>query len=237
MAERRSSRWTHGWPAIAAVGALVVAIGFAIGVVAGIGWQEPGLVVGYLTGQTEEIEWGVDAGKAAEQGELAADAAADEPPSVAAPPPLGQRSAAAERPARVAEDAAAADRAAPASDGDRAPRGASDGDGAPRSASDGERGGSTARSAPAPEARTAAQPSAAGFAVQVGAFSEKSAAEALASSLRARGYPVYLSPSDAKPASWRVRVGPMSTRPEAEQTARRLETAEKLPTWVLGEGA
>jgi len=69
----------------------------------------------------------------------------------------------------------------------------------------------------------------------VGAFSEKSAATALADSLRAKGYTVYLAPTDGKPTSWRVRVGPVGTRPEAEKAARRLETAEKLPTWVLGE--
>jgi cell division septation protein DedD len=46
---------------------------------------------------------------------------------------------------------------------------------------------------------------------------------------------VYLAPTEGEPTSWRVRVGPHRTRPEAERTARRLETAEKLPTWVLGE--
>jgi cell division septation protein DedD len=85
------------------------------------------------------------------------------------------------------------------------------------------------KTAPAPKQGVA------GFAVQVGAFSEKSAAQALAESLRAHGYPVYLSPTEGAPTSWRVRVGPMGTRPEAEKTARKLETAEKLPTWVLGE--
>ncbi len=69
----------------------------------------------------------------------------------------------------------------------------------------------------------------------MGAFSEKRAAQALADSLRAHGYPVYLSPTESDPANWRVRVGPLSTRPEAETAARRLEATEKLPTWVLGE--
>jgi cell division septation protein DedD len=69
----------------------------------------------------------------------------------------------------------------------------------------------------------------------VGAFSEKSAAKTLADSLRARGYRVYLAPTEDQPTSWRVRVGPVATRPEAEKAARKLETAEKLPTWVLGE--
>ena len=163
-----------------------------VGVIAGITWEEPGLVVGYLSGQTEGISWGVEA-EGLEAGGLAADGAISEPPSVAASPPLGLRKA---------PDAAVSDRA--------------------RSGA----GAGVASARPA-----------AGFAVQVGAFSEKSAARALANSLRAHGYPVYLSPTEGDPASWRVRVGPLGTRPEAEKAARRLETTEKLPTWVLGEGS
>ena len=124
---------------------------------------------------------------------------AADPPSVAAPPPLGSR----EKP-----DAAVSD---------RAPSGA----GAARAGSD----------------AADATPPTSGFAVQVGAFSEKRAAQSLADSLRERGYRVYLSPTESDPASWRVRVGPHATRPEAEKTARRLESAQKLPTWVLGEGS
>jgi hypothetical protein len=200
MADRRSreSTWKHGWPSIIAVVVVVVAAGFAVGVIAGITWEEPELVVGYLSGQTEGIDWGVGA-EDPEVGGLAADGAIPEPPSVAAAPPLGLR----ETP-----DAAVSDRA-------RSGAGA---------------GVASARKA----APTSAQPTA-GFAVQVGAFSEKSAARALADSLRGHGYPVYLSPTEGDPTKWRVRVGPLSTRPEAEKTARRLEAAEKLPTWVLGE--
>jgi cell division septation protein DedD len=200
MAERRSreSTWKHGWPSIIAVGVVVVAAGFAVGVVAGITWEEPGLVVGYLGGQTEGINWGGEA-EGPEAGDLVAEGAIPEPPSVAAPPPLGLRKA---------PDAAVPDRA-------RSEAGAG-------------------VSAALPAAPTSTRP-AAGFAVQVGAFSEKGTAQALADSLRAHGYPVYLSPTEGDPASWRVRVGPLGTRPEAEKAARRLETAEKLPTWVLGE--
>ncbi|MCH8083758.1 MAG: SPOR domain-containing protein [Myxococcales bacterium] len=200
MAERKTSRstWRHGWPSIFAVGGVVVAAGFAVGVIAGITWEEPGLVVGYLSGQTEGINWGGDA-EGPEAGELAADGAISQPPSVAAPSPLGLRKV---------PDAAVSDRAPSAAGA----------------------GVSAAREATPTSTRRAA-----GFAVQVGAFSEKSSAQALADSLREDGYPVYLSPTEGDPASWRVRVGPLGTRPEAEKTARRLETAEKLPTWVLGE--
>jgi len=200
MAEQRAreSSWRHGWPSVIAVVSVVVAVGFAIGVIAGITWEEPGLVVGYLSGQTEGVEWRVGGGDP-EADVLTPDGALPESPSVAAPPPLGLHRAP----------------AAAASERENAPA---------RAEADSAR-----KVAP-----TAAQ-SPAGFAVQVGAFSEKSAAKALADSLRSRGYAVYLSPTEGAPASWRVRVGPMNTRPEAEKTARRLETTEKLPTWVLSE--
>jgi cell division septation protein DedD len=200
MADRRSreSTWKHGLPSVIAVVVVMVAVGFTVGIIAGITWEEPALVVGYLGGQTEEIDWGVGAEDPEADG-LAADGAISEPPSVAAAAPLGLR----EKP-----DAAVSDRAK-----SRAGAGVA----------------STRKAAPASTAPTA------GFAVQVGAFSEKSAAQALADSLRANGYPVYLSPTEGASANWRVRVGPMSTRPEAEKAARRLETGEKLPTWVLGE--
>ncbi len=197
MAEKKSeSSWKQGWPAAIAVVSVVVAAGFAIGVIAGITWEEPGLVVGYLSGQTEGVEWSVGA-EDPEVDELAAGAAVPEPPSVAAPPPLGLREI-------------------------------------PNAAIP-ERARTQSSAASAPKAVTTAARPAAGFAVQVGAFSEKSAAKKLADSLRARGYAVYLAPTEANPISWRVRVGPVATRPEAEKTARRLEAAEKLPTWVLGE--
>ncbi len=200
MAERRAreSSWKNGWPAALAVISVVVAAGFAVGVIAGITWEEPGLVVGYLSGQTEGVEWRAATEKP-ESGDLSAEAALAAPPDVAAPPPLGQR--------RAAEPAAP------------------------------ERVQSSPPARPAAPQKAAVAPTqpGAGFAVQVGAFSEKSAAQALADSLRARGYPVYLSPTDASPKSWRVRVGPLATRPEAEKMASKLKAAEKLPTWVLGE--
>jgi len=34
---------------------------------------------------------------------------------------------------------------------------------------------------------------------------------------------------------WRVRVGPIGGKAEAEQTARRLKVEQDLPTWVLRE--
>lgn len=81
-------------------------------------------------------------------------------------------------------------------------------------------------------------PEGGGFAVQVGAFAERSAAEHLAESLRAKAFSVYISPgAKAGEARWRVRVGPLASREQAERTAARLKRDEKLPTWVLSEDA
>ena len=72
--------------------------------------------------------------------------------------------------------------------------------------------------------------------MQVGALADAASAEQLAVKLRARGFPVYVAPS-AEPGSkrWRVRVGPVATREQADEVAARL-AREKLPTWVLAEG-
>ena len=123
-----------------------------------------------------------------------ADGAIPEPPSVAAPPPLGLR----ETP-----DAAVSDRA-------RSGAGA---------------GVASARKA----APTSTQPTA-GFAVQGWAHSRRRVPRRHSRIRCARTVIRCIClRRRAILANWRVRVGPLSTRPEAEKTARRLEAAEKLP--------
>jgi cell division septation protein DedD len=38
-----------------------------------------------------------------------------------------------------------------------------------------------------------------------------------------------------KEPRWRVRVGPVKTRAEAESLSARLKREQKLPTWILSE--
>lgn len=103
--------------------------------------------------------------------------------------------------------------------------------------------GVTEREDPEPRVRAeetapSSSPAGEGFAVQVGAFAERAAAERLAESLRAKGLSVYISAGAKEGAArWRVRVGPLATREQAERTAARLKRDEKLPTWVLSEDA
>jgi cell division septation protein DedD len=86
-----------------------------------------------------------------------------------------------------------------------------------------------------PAAPPAAPPPTTGFSVQVGAFADQKAANALAESLRQEGYSVYLSRGDGAAGAWRVRVGPMSSREEAERAGSRLKAKRNLPTWILSE--
>ena len=72
------------------------------------------------------------------------------------------------------------------------------------------------------------------FSIQVGAFGEAGLAASLAERLRRMGYPVQiLEPLDDD--RWRVRVGPLAERAEAERLARRLKREDGLPTWIVGE--
>jgi cell division septation protein DedD len=186
--------------------ALLTIPGFGLGALAGLLWEEPGLVAAYLFGRTEAVALpaGAHPGAAGQEGEglpsVAAGQEGEGLPSVAAAP--APRPAAPEAPGRAG---AAPERAA------RAP-------------------GRIARAAAeAPTARGRVS-------VQVGAFVEKSAADELAGSLRQKGYAAYVAAGEAGgSARWRVRVGPLPTREEGERQAARLKREERLPTWVLDE--
>jgi cell division septation protein DedD len=170
---------------LALLGILVV-LGFTLGAISGLLWEEPRLLIAYLTGDTTEIAWDVepDPGKG-----LGSPPAAPTPPAVAAPPP-GPAATPPEALRELPDD----------------PRPAAAGAGPGR------------------------------FAIQVGAFGTSAAAERLADSLRGRGYPCYVTPgARSGDARWRVRVGPVAERQEADRLAARLKRDEKLPTWVLDE--
>lgn len=182
---------------------LLVVLGFALGVVAGLVLEEPALLFDYVAGRATSVPIAA-----------APSPALPAPADVAAgPPPAPARS---EEGIAALEATAAAPAEAPAA---------------------------VPAEAPEPEPPPAAELDAAlatdapprGFAVQVGAFADPLIAEELADALRNRGFAVYVAPtSDGNPSSWRVRVGPLATRAEAEEVAQRLER-DRLPTWVLAE--
>ena len=73
--------------------------GFAVGLVLGAIWEDPGLVVGHMAGETEEVAWDAEAGSGEgsaappetvrrREPEPAATPPVGEPARVSAPPPL-----------------------------------------------------------------------------------------------------------------------------------------------------
>src|SRR5204863_1118449 len=91
--------------------------------------------------------------------------------------------------------------------------------------------------APPPVATAAAgstaEPSGAGYAVQIAALNVRTEAEAIAKRLTSKGYAAYvLAPPSGTPAVYRVRVGKFPTRREAESIAARLKKEEQFNPWV-----
>ncbi len=203
-----------GWFASLLGAAILIAGGFALGLVAGVVSEEPELVVGHLVGRSEEVAWLPErrpefTPAGAEGAVLGAEAVPEaialedvdgvgepqpSPPAVATAPPVSV-----------------------APPGRRTTRNLRDIDSIPTGA-------------PPPVIRL-------GFSVQVGAFADGGAAEDVRQKLRSKGFDTYLIPAnESGDGKWRVRVGPVHNKGAAEKLASRLKTEERLPTWVLAEG-
>ena len=86
---------------------------------------------------------------------------------------------------------------------------------------------------PPPSSSASAEPSGAGYAVQIAALNVRSEADAIAKRLSSKGYSAYvLSPVTGTPAVYRVRVGKFPTRREADAMAARLKREEQFNPWV-----
>lgn len=183
-----------------------VATGFIVGLVAGVVSEEPQMLATHLAGQDTEIEW-VD--------ESDASVAASESPDVAAAPlppaPLTQRA--------TLGDAAGLNQRGPR------PNVESGEDAPPLSARPQK---NPTRNTPPPRS----EPRGPGYLIQVGAYSNRGAAQEVAETLRGKGYAVEVLTA-ADDGRFRVRVGPVAARDRAEGLAKRLEDDEGLPTWIL----
>jgi cell division septation protein DedD len=86
---------------------------------------------------------------------------------------------------------------------------------------------------PAPADAALAEPSGAGFALQITALRERREAESIAKRLSAKGYAAYvLTPAGSAPSVYRVRVGKFKTRHEAETIAAKLQKEEQFTPWI-----
>jgi len=205
---------------------LLVGVGFGAGLMIGVLSEEPELLANHLRGESESVallpqgppgsdradadaEAGADSGPGAEPGD---------PPRDAVPSPARLPAAAMAELARPREQepGSTSARGLPAV---AAPRIAARPVAAPRV-------GPISPAAGSPPAKRQ-------WAIQVGAFSDESAAAELADGLGAKGYPVELVPSAGRQSRFRVRVQPVPGEAEAKAMADRLKRDERLPTWVL----
>ncbi len=72
-----------------------------------------------------------------------------------------------------------------------------------------------------------------GWAIQVGAFGDVTAARQLVARLDGLGMRAFVSEAESGAARWRVRVGPLASEGEARRLASRLRSDHQLPTWVM----
>jgi cell division septation protein DedD len=220
--DRRRAGWISTLVALVAL----VVVGFLCGALAGFLWEEPGLVLAYLTGKTQPVEFSQTPAVAAPppafgEGDPtpeSAEKAGREAAEVGAPSPEALPAAAREDEREVVRKPPAAVPAKPVDVAKPAPK------------------KPTAEPAKKKPAVVAAVPTGR-FSVQVGAFGDRASADKLVSHLKSRGYDSYVKADAEAGASkrYRVRVGPVNDRPRAEALASKLSKGEKLPTWILDE--
>lgn len=80
---------------------------------------------------------------------------------------------------------------------------------------------------PVTQAASGQEPAGEGFALKVGAYTDRSVADGLAARLSRKGYNTYVVPLSGK-GLFSVRVGKFKTRKEADETRRRLVKEEQL---------
>jgi len=230
---RQGEQAGAGWLATLGGAVLLLAVGFAVGLLAGTVWEAPDLVMDYLAGRTTELP-------------LAREISADpvEPP-VEAPQrasqarPLGARAGSPELPSAGAAAEGSPVSAARPAPGPEPPPARSEAR-APGPEPPPARSEARAPGPEPPPARSEARaprpepPVQGGFAIQVGAFGDADSAARLAQKLRARGFSAHVHGGEgAGAAGFRVRVGPVASREEATRLASKLKSDLQLPTWIL----
>ncbi len=73
--------------------------------------------------------------------------------------------------------------------------------------------------------------------MQVGAFATGTAADGLAEELKKLGHTAYVADEGGNGARYKVRVGPIASRADADALADKLKREQRLPTWVLAREA
>ncbi len=89
----------------------------------------------------------------------------------------------------------------------------------------------TPKAAPAPKSQKSAPAPISRLTIQVGAFKERGAAEAIVKRLKGKGYSAYMVP--VSEGLFNVRVGSFTDREDAERVLAKLETQEKFKPFIV----
>jgi cell division septation protein DedD len=195
---------------------LLVSLGFGVGLLFGLVTQEPELLVNHLQGESESVRIAGEIGSG-NQTIASGQTDARDPQAER----LALRDAAGESVTAAALPVVAAAAEGPTPSGASMTRPTSRSPKAPETTP--ARGGDDSGDA-APKAL---------WSIQVGAFSDESAAARLVEGLDEKGYPVELIPATEVSERWRVRVQPVEGESAARALADRLKRKERLPTWVI----
>lgn len=90
---------------------------------------------------------------------------------------------------------------------------------------------STPKATPAPKSQKSSPAPISRLTIQVGAFKERGAAEAIVKRLKGKGYSAYLVP--VSEGLFNVRVGSFTDREDAERVLAKLETQEKFKPFIV----
>lgn len=146
-------------------------------------------------------------------------------PAAGSPPPTGPRVAAVAPPRQTPEPARSPSPAARAPE-KATPKSAVRATPRPTVASR-----ATPKATPATKPQKAAPAPINRLTIQVGAFKERAAAEAIVKRLKGKGYSAYLVP--ASEGLFNVRVGSFTDREDAERVLAKLETQEKFKPFIV----
>ena len=90
-----------------------------------------------------------------------------------------------------------------------------------------------ARTSPPPAVPSPAVAPATGFAIQVGAFRDRAAADSVVARLKGKGFGAYAVAPAAADGLFNVRVGPFAQRADAEKAQAKLRDEEKLKPFIV----
>lgn len=219
---RTSKKRRSVWLPLVGGGALLCLLGFGLGVLIGVLFEEPNLLVGHMAGDSQEVRLESAAPSEANPVETKREAPSE-------PAPVAPRDA-------NREEEIVAKAEPPGTLESRVLDASTQNSVALRDTMSGAAKGALlpAVSAAKPEAGTATPTEK--FVIQVGAFSNDAQAAEMVKRLQGKGYDSFVASGEGGgDARWRVRVGPFKSRDIAEQTATKLKQQEKLPTWILAE--